>query len=58
MTLPLEILDRKEYGTFDRSQLELIANEDAYDLVLIENEESKLLIGVRTVNLYRISLAC
>jgi len=37
MTLPLEILDSKQYGTFDLSQLQFINNENAYDLVLIEN---------------------
>ncbi len=37
MTLPLEILDPKKYGKFDRDQIKLINNEQAYDLVLIEN---------------------
>ncbi len=37
MTLPLEILDPRIYGDFDKSQIKLINNNKAYDLVLIEN---------------------
>nr|QBK87714.1 MAG: hypothetical protein LCMAC202_00500 [Marseillevirus LCMAC202] len=42
MTLPLEILSPKQYGEFDMSQLQLITNENAYDLVLIENASELL----------------